>query len=195
MEGYIEFNIERGKKVCLLVGGSLGARTLNTSFMEGLEKMDRDDLVLLWQCGKFYLQEVEEKVKTSGLKNIRVMPFISRMDLAYGIADIIISRAGAITISELCIVGKPVILVPSPNVAENHQTHNAESLAGRSAALMIPDAEAGERLVDTMLSLMEDPEEKQKLSRNIKGLGMADSSKRIAAEVQKILINNDLDKS
>ncbi len=187
-EGYSEFEIEKEKKVCLVVGGSLGARTLNRSFMEGVEKLDRDDLVVIWQCGRFYHREVEEKVRVSGLKNIRVMPFISRMDLAYGVADVIVSRAGAITISELCIVGKPVILVPSPNVAEDHQTHNAESLVNRSAALMVPDAEAGEQLVDRMLKLMEDRTEQEKLSKNNKQLGIVAASQRNAAEVQKIFI-------
>jgi UDP-N-acetylglucosamine--N-acetylmuramyl-(pentapeptide) pyrophosphoryl-undecaprenol N-acetylglucosamine transferase len=109
------------------------------------------------------------------------------MDLAYGVADIIVSRAGAITISELCIVGKPVILVPSPNVAEDHQTHNAASLVSRGAALMIPDAEAVEKLVDRMLKLMDDRAEKSKLSKNIRQLGIADASKRIAEEALKIL--------
>jgi len=195
VEAYEEFDIEKGKKVCLVVGGSLGARTLNRSFMDGLNKLDRDDLVLLWQCGTFYQKEVEERVGTSRMKNIRVLPFISRMDLAYGVADVIISRAGAITISELCLAGKPAILVPSPNVAEDHQTHNAESLASVGAALMITDAEAGGKLVDRMLALMEDREEKEKLSLNIKSLGIADAAERIATEVYKILSNNDLDKS
>jgi len=195
VEAYGEFDIEKSKKVCLVTGGSLGARTLNRSFMEGLNKLQRDDLVLLWQCGAFYQKEVEERVTASGLKNIRVIPFISRMDLAYGVADVIISRAGAITISELCIAGKPAILVPSPNVAEDHQTHNAESLASVGAALMIPDAEAAGKLVDRMLALMEDEEEKEKLSVNIKNLGIADAADRIAAEANKILLNNDLDKS
>ena len=186
-EGYREFDIEQGKKVCLVVGGSLGARTLNQSFMEGLERVDHDDLVVLWQCGKFYHKEVEEAVRASGKNNIRVLPFISRMDLAYGVAQVIVSRAGALSVSELCVVGKPVILVPSPNVAEDHQTHNAAALVDRSAALMIRDVEAREKLVDRMLELMEDEKEKKKLSKNIKQLGINDASQRIAAEVQLIL--------
>jgi UDP-N-acetylglucosamine--N-acetylmuramyl-(pentapeptide) pyrophosphoryl-undecaprenol N-acetylglucosamine transferase len=186
-EGYRIFNIEKGQGVCLVLGGSLGARTLNQSLMMGLKKLDRNDLVVLWQCGNYYQKEVEARVKTSGLQNIRVMPFISRMDLAYGVADVIVSRAGAITISELCIVGKPVILVPSPNVAEDHQTHNAASLVSRSAALMIPDAEAVEKLVDRMLKLMDDRAEREQLSKNIQQLGIADASKRIAEEAFTIL--------
>lgn len=187
-EGYENFRIEKGKKVCLLVGGSLGARTLNQSFMEGIERLNREDLVVLWQCGKYYQNEVEAKVKASGLDNIRVSPFISRMDLAYGVADLIVSRAGALTISELCIVGKPVILVPSPNVAEDHQTHNAASLVSRKAAWMIADNEAREKLVDRMLMLLENNKEQKQLSENIKQLGIADASERIAAEVLKILV-------
>lgn len=186
-EAYRSFQIEKGKKVCLLVGGSLGARTLNRSFMKGLGRLEREDLLVLWQCGSYYHSEVEEKVKASGLKNIRVMPFISRMDLAYGVADLIVSRAGALTISELCIVGKPVILVPSPNVAEDHQTHNAAALVSKNAALMIPDAEAEEKLVDRMLELMKNTEEQEQLSKHIKQLGIPDASRRIAAEVEKIL--------
>ena len=186
-EGYSEFEIEKGKKVCLVLGGSLGARTLNHSFMEGLDKLNREDLVVLWQCGRIYHNEVEGKVKASGMRNIRVLPFISRMDLAYGVADLIVSRAGALTISELCIVGKPVILVPSPNVSEDHQTHNASSLVSRDAALMIPDVEAREQLLDRMLALMEDGVEQEKLSKNIKQLGIVDASQRIAAEAELIL--------
>lgn len=187
-EAYGEFGIEKGKKICLVVGGSLGARTLNRSFIKGLDKLDREDLVVLWQCGKFYHQEVEEKVKASGMSNIRVLPFISRMDLAYGIADLIVSRAGALSISELCLVGKPTILVPSPNVAEDHQTHNASSLVERRAALMISDAEAEEKLVDRMLALMDNGEEQKELSMQIIKLGIADASQRIAAEAELILI-------
>jgi len=187
-EAYREFAIEKSKKVCLVVGGSLGARTLNRSFMEGLEKLDREDLVLLWQCGKYYHNEVQERVDASGLKNLRVLPFISRMDLAYEVADLIVSRAGANTISELGVVGKPVILVPSPNVSEDHQTHNAESLVSKGAALLVRDVEAGELLVDRMLGLMDDQAEKEKLAQNIRQLGIFDASQAIAAEVKKLLM-------
>lgn len=186
-EAHKEFGLEPGKRVCLVVGGSLGARTLNHSFMEALERLDRDDLQVLWQCGKYYQSEVEEKVRASGLKNIRVLPFISRMDLAYGVADVIVSRAGALSISELCLVGKPVILVPSPNVTEDHQTHNAMALVDREAALMIGDTDARDQLVDGMLNLAEDVELYKKLSKNIKELGIADAAQRIAAELRKMV--------
>ena len=182
-----EFGLEDGKKVCLVVGGSLGARTLNQSLVDGLNKLDREDLQLIWQCGKLYHSEVEALVEKSGLKNIAVRPFIAKMDRAYGAADVIISRAGAITISELCVIGKPVILVPSPNVAEDHQARNAEALVSCTAAMMIPDREAVEKLVDTMLDLMDDENRQQQLSNNIKQLGITDAAERIAAEVTKLI--------
>jgi UDP-N-acetylglucosamine--N-acetylmuramyl-(pentapeptide) pyrophosphoryl-undecaprenol N-acetylglucosamine transferase len=182
-----EFALDEGKKICLVVGGSLGARTLNRSFTEGIEKLDREDLQVLWQCGRYYQDEVEQKVRESGCKNIRVLPFISRMDLAYEAADVIVSRAGALSISELCLVGKPVILVPSPNVAEDHQTHNAEALVEKKAALMVSDSLAGEKLVDLMLGLLENDKLREELSTNIRQLGLPDASQRIAAEVLKIL--------
>ncbi|MEN8203584.1 MAG: undecaprenyldiphospho-muramoylpentapeptide beta-N-acetylglucosaminyltransferase [Bacteroidota bacterium] len=182
-----EFGLEKGRKVCLVVGGSLGARTLNKSFMGGLEQLDRQDVQVLWQCGKYYQLEVEARVRNSGLKHVKVLPFISRMDLAYGIADVIVSRAGALSISELCLVGKPVILVPSPNVAEDHQTRNAEALVERKAAKMVPDNKAEEVLVGEMLALMENEEEQKVLSDHIKQLGIADAAERIASELIKIM--------
>ncbi len=186
-KAYEEFGLVKGKRVCLLLGGSLGARTLNQSFMDGMGKLDRNNLQVLWQCGKGYFNEVEEKIRSAGLKNIRLLPFISRMDLAYGAADVIVSRAGALTISELCLVGKPVILVPSPNVAEDHQTRNAEALVRKHAAILVTDARAGEQLVDTMLGLVENSVQQAQLSEHIKQLGIPDASRRIADEILKLL--------
>jgi UDP-N-acetylglucosamine--N-acetylmuramyl-(pentapeptide) pyrophosphoryl-undecaprenol N-acetylglucosamine transferase len=180
-----EFGIEPSRKVCLVVGGSLGAMTLNQSVVRGMDKLDRDDLHLLWQCGFAYQKEAEEHVLRSRLKNISVLPFIGKMDLAYEAADVIVSRAGAITISELCIVGKPVILVPSPNVAEDHQTRNAEALVSKKAAVLIPDHLAAEHLVDKMLKLIGDEGDTKELSKNIKALGISDAAQRIAEEVYK----------
>ncbi len=186
-KGLEEFGLEVGKKVLLVLGGSLGARTLNQSIIEGLGKLESNDLQVLGQCGEFYYQEAKTAVGLSALKNIRVVAFISKMELAYEVADVIISRAGAITISELCLTGKPVILVPSPNVAEDHQTRNAEALVSRKAALMVPDIQAREQLVDCMLEVMGNQEQKLELSKNIKQLGIVDASQRIAAEVIKII--------
>ena len=173
----------------MVVGGSLGARTLNRSLLSGLDRLDRDDLQLIWQCGKSTSVEIQEQVAASGLKNIKVMPFISEMERAYGAADVIVSRAGAISISELCVIGKPVILVPSPNVAEDHQTRNAEALSSRNAAIMLPDRDAEQKLVDTIFDLLEDEEKQQELSENIKKLGISDAAERIAVEVTKLMEN------
>jgi UDP-N-acetylglucosamine--N-acetylmuramyl-(pentapeptide) pyrophosphoryl-undecaprenol N-acetylglucosamine transferase len=185
--GLKEFGIEEDKKVFLVLGGSLGARTINRSIMMGLEKLERDDLQLLWQCGTHYLAEAEEAIRQSGVRNVTVMPFIAKMEWAYGVADLIVARAGAITISELCLIGKPAILVPSPNVAEDHQTQNARALVASGAALMVPDNKAQEEMVDLMLELMTDEEQKRHLSMNIKQLGIANASERIAAEVLKLV--------
>jgi UDP-N-acetylglucosamine--N-acetylmuramyl-(pentapeptide) pyrophosphoryl-undecaprenol N-acetylglucosamine transferase len=184
-----EFGLDPGKRTCLVVGGSLGAGTLNRSLLAGLNRLNRENLQLIWQCGKGNHEEVERVVLASGMKNVKVMPFISRMECAYGAADVIISRAGAITISELCVVGKPAILVPSPNVAEDHQTKNAQALSGAMAAVMIPDRDAEKVLVDALLELMEDEKKQQELSENIKKLGITNAAERIAAEVTKLLEN------
>ncbi len=186
-DGYKEFGLVEGKKVCLVVGGSLGAKTLNESFLEGMDKLNGSNVQVLWQCGKYYSSEVEGKVNASDTDSVRVFPFISKMDMAYDVADVIVSRAGAITISELCLVGKPVILVPSPNVAEDHQTSNAKALVSKGAAQMVADSKARDNLVDQMLQLMDDQEERKALSENIKQLGIGDASNRIADEVIKII--------
>ena len=186
-EIYGEFGLDPGKKVFLVLGGSLGARTLNHSISGGLDKLNRENVQVIWQCGTSYLKEAEEQIRKEGLENIKVTAFIGRMDLAYQAANVIVSRAGAITISELCLVGKPVILVPSPNVAEDHQTRNAEALVSRKAAVMVPDHLAGKHLVDRMLRLLDDKEGCQELANNITDLGVADASIRIAEEVIKIV--------
>ncbi len=186
-EALKEFGLVKGRQVCLVVGGSLGAGTINLSMMEGLASLDRNDLQVLWQCGPNYRSEAEKAVIKSGVEHVRVVPFISRMERAYQVADIIVSRAGAITISELCLVGKPAILVPSPNVAEDHQTQNARALADREAALLVPDREARATLVSTMLELIYNRDKKIKLSENIRKLGRAGASGRIAAEVMKLV--------
>jgi UDP-N-acetylglucosamine--N-acetylmuramyl-(pentapeptide) pyrophosphoryl-undecaprenol N-acetylglucosamine transferase len=187
VEDLKEFELEEGKKTCLVVGGSLGARTLNRSLMDGLKKLDRNDIQVIWQCGKYYKDEVMQFVDSSGMKHIKVMPFISKMECAYNVADVIVSRAGAITISELCVIGKPAILVPSPNVAEDHQTHNANALVSRQAAVMIPDGEAPEKLVDSMLDLAFNDTIKAELAENIKQLAIPDAAAKIASEAIKLL--------
>ncbi|MFC2129559.1 undecaprenyldiphospho-muramoylpentapeptide beta-N-acetylglucosaminyltransferase [Bacteroidota bacterium] len=184
---YAHFHLDPSKKVILLIGGSLGARTLNDSIMSGIDKIKESDIQLLWQSGSYYFEEAEEALKASGAKNIKVLPFIKEMNKAFQVADLIISRAGAGTISELCIVGKPVILVPSPNVAEDHQTSNARSLTDQQAAVLVSDKEAREILVDTALQVVNDSLRKNILSSHISKLAIRDSAERIVNEIQKLV--------
>lgn len=183
------FGLEPGFQICLVMGGSLGAGTINNTILAHLELLGKEDLQVIWQCGKNFLSRAEEAIALSGVKNVRVFSFISAMAAAYRVADVIISRAGAITISELCIVGKPVILVPSPNVAEDHQTANARALVSGNAAIMVPDREAPAGLVPGMLDLCRDTALRNELSANIRKLGIPDASGRIAEEVKKIMIH------
>lgn len=180
------FKMDKDKKTVLVIGGSLGARTINQSMMDNMDKMGQSDFQLLWQTGKYYYEEVKAVVEKSGYENIKVLDFIVRMDYAYAIADVIISRAGAGTISELSLVGKPVVLVPSPNVAEDHQTKNAMALVNKNAAIMVKDSNAKTELVDRVLNLVHDEDKMDDLSKNIKGMALRDSAKIIAEEVLKL---------
>jgi UDP-N-acetylglucosamine--N-acetylmuramyl-(pentapeptide) pyrophosphoryl-undecaprenol N-acetylglucosamine transferase len=178
------------KKTILVTGGSLGAGTLNKSIMAGLDKIIATDVQVIWQTGKFYYKGIIEKLGENYHPNICIMEFLNRMDLAYAAADVIISRAGAGTIAELCVVKKPVILVPSPNVAEDHQTKNALALVETNAAAFIPDRDAEQKLVDRALELLNDKETQQKLSNNIGKLAMPNADEVIAKEVIQITKNN-----
>jgi UDP-N-acetylglucosamine--N-acetylmuramyl-(pentapeptide) pyrophosphoryl-undecaprenol N-acetylglucosamine transferase len=179
------------KKTILVTGGSLGARTLNMSVLAGLDKLIAADVQLIWQTGKFYYKTIIEQFGEDFNPNIRIMEFVNRMDLAYAAADIIISRAGAGTIAELCMVKKPVILVPSPNVAEDHQTKNALALVHDQAAAFIADRDAENKLIDKALELLKDKELQKKLSDNIGKLAMPNADEVIAKEVMQITINNN----
>lgn len=181
------FGLDKTKKTILILGGSLGARTVNDSLAEGLEILKKEDIQVLWQTGSRYYEEMRQKTETSGAENIKVMAFISRMDLAYAAADLVVSRAGAGTISELCLVGKASILVPSPNVAEDHQTKNALALTDKNAAIMVKDADAKQSLVKTMLDTIRNNGELNRLSLNILKMAEHDSAKRIAQEILKLI--------
>lgn len=185
--------IDPEKATILIIGGSLGARTVNESIIGGLEKLGAaaDDVQVVWQTGKFYDQQCKEALAKSGVKNVIQMPFISNMDMAYRAADLVISRAGASSISELQLLGKPSILVPSPNVAEDHQTKNALALANRDAAIMVTDAEAPEMLVDAMLATVNDEDKLHSLSVNVLRMALLNSAERIVDEVEKIINEND----
>ena len=177
------------KKTILLVGGSLGARTVNESVLQHLDLVEQTDVQLLWQTGKFYFADIQQRLKDKQLPNLKVTDFISDMGTAYRAADLVISRAGASSISEFCLIGKPVILVPSPNVAEDHQTKNALALANRDAALYVKDSEAPATLLQLALDTVVDEARLQSLSENVLKLALPDSADIIAKEVIKLAEN------
>jgi UDP-N-acetylglucosamine--N-acetylmuramyl-(pentapeptide) pyrophosphoryl-undecaprenol N-acetylglucosamine transferase len=185
-EGLSYFNLKKEFPVILVLGGSLGAGSINNCMSKNINKLKDSDCQWLWQTGKYYFENVRAMVSLSFSSNISVHGFINRMDYAYSVADIIVSRAGAGTISELCLVGKPVILIPSPNVAEDHQTRNAEALSTRDAAVLIADNQACNTIVDEAIKLVSDKARKDKLSENILKLADKDADIRIAEEVLKL---------
>jgi len=184
------FNLSDDLPVILILGGSLGAGKINKVLSDNIETVNNSGCQVLWQTGKSYYEKVKKIVKESSAGNIAVYPFIDNMDLAFSAADVIVSRAGAGTISELCLVGKPVILVPSPNVAEDHQTRNAKALEVKGAAIVIPDDMVEKLLLNEMTKLVYDTQKKRILSENISKMAERDADLRIAKEVIK-LIKND----
>ena len=180
------FNLKKEFPIILVLGGSLGAGSINNSLSENINKLRDSDCQWLWQTGKYYFENVKALVSVSFSGNVSVHGFINRMDYAYAAADIIVSRAGAGTISELCLVGKPVILIPSPNVAEDHQTRNAEALSTRDAAVLITDNQAVKILVDEAIKLISDKHRRDMLSENILKMADRDADVRIAEEVLKL---------
>jgi len=187
-EGIRAFGLDPNKRTILIIGGSLGARTMNESVLQKLDMIKQtDDVQFIWQTGKFYHQEIQEQLKNHGeLPMLYVTDFISRMDEAYAAADLVISRAGAGSISEFCVLKKPVILVPSPNVAEDHQTQNALALVKKEAALYIKDVEAPETLIPQAIATVTDEALLEKLSLNIVQLAYTNSAEIIADEVYKL---------
>ncbi|MCX6257703.1 MAG: undecaprenyldiphospho-muramoylpentapeptide beta-N-acetylglucosaminyltransferase [Bacteroidia bacterium] len=181
------FGLDIAKKTLLVIGGSLGARTINQSLLQNIGILKNAGIQVIWQTGKGYYRQAKSQADHHGLDNLHVHDFINRMDLAYSVANVVISRAGAGTISELCLVGKACILVPSPNVAEDHQTKNAMALVNEHAAMMVPDVEAPARLIQAALTLMADRELTETLSANIRKLAIRDSARKIAEEVLQII--------
>ena len=177
------------KKTILLVGGSLGARTINESVLQHLDLVEQTDVQFLWQTGKYYYADIQQRLKDKLLPNLKATDFISDMGAAYRAADLVISRAGASSISEFCLIGKPVILVPSPNVAEDHQTKNALALANRDAALYVKDSEAPATLLQLALDTVADEARLKSLSENVLKLALPDSADIIAKEVIKLAEN------
>lgn len=182
------FGLDPARPTVLAVGGSLGARTLNESLEAGIRRLVESGLQVIWQTGKNFGDRGQNSAK--GMKGVVVTEFISDMAAAYGAATLVVSRAGAGSISELELLGKPAILIPSPNVAEDHQTKNAMALSTRGAAEMVPDSEAREHLVDTILRLAGDKDRLEKMSDSVSALALRDSDEKIADEVEKILRRN-----
>jgi len=180
------FGLKAGKKTLFAVGGSLGARTINESMQKNLELFIAEDMQVIWQTGKMYYETASEAANKIYKDGIKVYDFINRMDYAYAAADIIISRAGAISVSELCLVGKPVILVPSPNVAEDHQTKNAEALVKFHAAKLIKDSQCRIILGQTVIDLVHNESKCAELSTNIKALAKPQAADTIVEEVLKL---------
>jgi UDP-N-acetylglucosamine--N-acetylmuramyl-(pentapeptide) pyrophosphoryl-undecaprenol N-acetylglucosamine transferase len=177
------FGLKNDMPTLLVIGGSLGARTINESILNSLVLLSDNGLQLIWQTGNAFAEKAEEAVKPFENRGIRTYAFITRMDMAYTAADLVISRAGAIAIAELCLIGKPAILVPSPNVAEDHQTKNAMALVEKNAALLVKDSDAREELGETIISLAKNILLKDQLSANIRSLALPDAADHIADEI------------
>ena len=186
-EALRSFGLDEGKKTVLIVGGSLGARTMNESVLQHLDDIKSSGVQFIWQTGKYYSASINERLKgRDDLPMLKVTDFISDMGAAYKAADLVVSRAGASSISEFCLIGKPVILVPSPNVAEDHQTKNAMALVAKDAALYVKDADAPAEVIALAIKTVKDDERLAALGANIKKLGLPDSADIIADEVIRL---------
>ena len=187
------FGYNTDKKTILILGGSLGARTINQTLMNAIETIKNNpDIQVIWQTGKIYIDEIRKKLEEvtnnlGAIPNLFVTDFIKEMDKAYAAADLVISRAGAGSISEFCLLEKPVILVPSPNVAEDHQTKNALALSTKDAAIYVKDAEAQEKLIPVALATVKDNAKLASLQQNIAKLALPNSARIIAQEVLKLV--------
>ena len=178
------FGLEDNQPTLFILGGSLGARRINELVVSKLSYFEDLGLQLIWQCGRLYHEEYSKYQS----EKVKVLDFLNRMDLAYGAADFIISRAGAGSVSELCMVGKPVIFIPSPNVAEDHQTKNAQALVNKNAALMIPERELDQIFESIFSALFNSKEDQLALSRNMRDLAMPKATEMIVDEIEKLLL-------
>lgn len=182
-----QFGLETGRKTLLIIGGSLGAKTINESILDGIQKLIDAQVQVIWQTGKGYYKDYQAQLTRYDLKKIKVFDFLKEMDLAYAAADVVISRSGAIAVSELCIARKPCILVPSPNVAEDHQTKNATALVNKQAAQLVADKDAHTTLVDEALKLLFDEQRASALSLNISKLARPNATNEIVDEIEKLI--------
>lgn len=185
------FGLKEGKTTLFVTGGSLGARTINQSLLAGLQKLAEHEIQLIWQTGKLFAPQASGAVEPLAERGMFTAPFISRMDLAYKAADIVISRAGATSISEICAVGKPGILVPSPNVTEDHQTRNAEALSKKNAALLVADKDAETKLISEIIKLAGDTALRTSLSCNVLAMALPDAADTIASLALELVTANN----
>lgn len=181
------FGLDVAKRTVLVTGGSLGALTLNDCVQAGIPDLVAQGIQVIWQCGSYYYEKLQSEIGEQLPESIKLMPFLERMDYAYAAADVIVARAGAGTISELCVIGKPVILVPSPNVSDDHQTKNALALVKKDAAIMVKDTDARGALVKEIIALMQDPAKQAQLGEEIKKLALPDADEVIANEVLELI--------
>lgn len=186
-KGLAHFGLQPNLKTVLVVGGSLGARTLNESVLANTEVLQKNEVQVIWQCGSFQYETMKAGTADKKMNGIILKKFINEMELAYAAADVIVSRAGAMAISEMCIIGKPVILVPSPNVAEDHQTKNAMALVDSEAAILVKDSEAREKLIPQLLELIKNEEKQEALAKNIKKRAIENADERIVNVVKEIV--------
>ncbi len=193
-EGVNYFGLDKNKKTIAVLGGSLGAKSLNVAMEANAELIgNQSNMQILWQCGRLYEEDFKDG-KAAHLPNVQMRPFIDRMDLAYAVADVIIARAGALTISELCLAGTPTVLVPSPNVAEDHQTKNAMALVNKKAAVLVKDKDASQKMISTAIEVIGNQELMSELSKNILSLSKPHAAKDIADVVMnqsRISSNNE----
>lgn len=187
------FGFAANKRTLLIIGGSLGARSINESILAGMEKLVDAEVQVIWQTGKGYYDNYRTKLANFDLRRIRVQDFVREMDLAYAAADVVISRSGALAVSEICIAGKPVILVPSPNVAEDHQTKNAKALVDKGAAVLVQDKDAKEKLLEEAFTLLFDKNKASRLTENITKLGRPEATSAIVNEIEKLLAEKSVD--
>ncbi len=181
------YNLDKNKKTIVLIGGSLGARTMNQAMRENYETISHHpEIQILWQCGKLYIDEFSQ-TDTAKLPNVKITAFLEKMDMAYAAADIVISRAGALSISEICVIGKPSILIPSPNVSEDHQTKNAMALVNKNAAIMVKDSDARYNMIKTAFDFIKDEQKIKGIAQNAKAMGKPNAAEEIAKEIFKII--------
>ena len=186
-QGIEVFGLDPNRKTVFVLGGSLGARTLNQAMLKHMVDLEKEGYQVLWQSGKFYFKDMEVALEKAGLTHIHLREFIREMDLAYAAADVIVSRAGALSVSELCLVGKPVIFIPSPNVAEDHQTKNANACVKQGAAVLLADADAVAKFKEYIDELLQQEDKAQALATAIKKLAMPDAANALVHELELLL--------